>query len=75
MSKTNDIIIGVDLGTTNSCVAVWQSGESTVIPNAEGAVPPHPLLRLRRPVSVSSAKPPSVKRSRIQRILFFLPKD
>jgi len=37
MSKTNDIIIGVDLGTTNSCVAVWQSGESTVIPNAEGA--------------------------------------
>jgi molecular chaperone DnaK len=37
MSKINDIIIGVDLGTTNSCVAVWQSGESTVIPNAEGA--------------------------------------
>jgi len=37
MNKINDVIIGVDLGTTNSCVAVWQSGESTVIPNAEGA--------------------------------------
>jgi molecular chaperone DnaK len=30
-------IIGIDLGTTNSVVAVMQGGESTVIPNQEGA--------------------------------------
>jgi molecular chaperone DnaK len=32
MAKT----IGIDLGTTNSCVAVLEGGEPTVIPNAEG---------------------------------------
>jgi molecular chaperone DnaK len=32
MSKT----IGIDLGTTNSCVAVMDGGEAVVIPNAEG---------------------------------------
>ena len=29
-------IIGIDLGTTNSCVAVMEGSEPTVIPNAEG---------------------------------------
>lgn len=32
MGKT----IGIDLGTTNSCVAVMEGGEATVIPNQEG---------------------------------------
>ena len=29
-------VLGIDLGTTNSCMAVMEGGESVVIPNAEG---------------------------------------
>ena len=29
--------VGIDLGTTNSVIAVWEAGEAKVIPNAEGA--------------------------------------
>ncbi|MFJ9241814.1 molecular chaperone DnaK [Streptomyces sp. NPDC101776] len=28
--------VGIDLGTTNSVIAVWEGGESTVVPNSEG---------------------------------------
>ncbi len=36
MSKIIGKIIGIDLGTTNSCVAVMEGGEPTVITNSEG---------------------------------------
>src|ERR671922_2963652 len=30
-------IVGIDLGTTNSCVAVMEGGDAVVIPNSEGS--------------------------------------
>ena len=30
-------VLVIDLGTTNSCMAVMEGGEATVIPNTEGA--------------------------------------
>src|SRR6266702_3317530 len=30
-------VVGIDLGTTNSVIAAWEGGESTVIANAEGS--------------------------------------
>ena len=30
-------VIGIDLGTTNSCMAIMEGGEPVVVPNAEGA--------------------------------------
>ncbi|MDR1254443.1 MAG: molecular chaperone DnaK [Puniceicoccales bacterium] len=37
MQRTTGKILGIDLGTTNSCMAVMEGGEPVVIPNAEGA--------------------------------------
>src|ERR1700688_3918272 len=38
--------VGIDLGTTNSCVAVMEGGEPVVIPNAEGSRTKHQLVAM-----------------------------
>ena len=59
MGKT----IGIDLGTTNSCMAVLEGGEPTVIENAEGGAHHAVGRRLhRRAASASSARRPSARR-------------
>ncbi len=36
-NKVSNKVLGIDLGTTNSCMSVMEGGEPVVIPNAEGA--------------------------------------
>ena len=54
--------VGIDLGTTNSCIATLEGGEPTVIVNAEGArTTPSVVAFSKSGEDPSSAKWPSVR--------------
>ena len=55
-------VVGIDLGTTNSVVAVLEGERATVIPNAEGGRTTPSVVAFRRTASGSSARWPSARR-------------
>ena len=51
-------VIGIDLGTTNSCVAIMDTGDPNVLANAEGSRTTPSVVPSRTAASAWSAKSP-----------------
>ena len=57
-------IIGIDLGTTNSCVAIMEGGKPVVIPNSEGARTTPSVVAFTKTGERLVGEPASARRSR-----------
>ncbi|MEN9975034.1 MAG: Chaperone protein DnaK [Verrucomicrobiota bacterium] len=66
-------ILGIDLGTTNSCMAVMDGGEPTVLENSEGARTTPSVVAFAKMANASSAKPQNAKPSPTRKTRFFRP--
>ena len=60
-------IIGIDLGTTNSCVAIMEGGQPKVIENSEGARTTRRSSAIPRTARSCAAPRPSARRSPTRR--------
>lgn len=65
-------VIGIDLGTTNSVVAVMEGGEPTVITNTEGSRLTPSVVGFSKQVNASSVSLQNVRPYRIRKTQFRL---